>query len=332
MGRFGIPGPSRFAGLVRARRQPLERRRGKTIRAGLDPGNDSRRNMTEPHGGEAQPATGGHRIAPRSPQFRFPRGIDKHWLGGSVFRTHWLNSYTLIIPDGEKFIARTTKRYVDRVDPELRERLLGLLGQEISHSREHEKFFDNLTEQGYRIGGFVSAYKFAMYSVLEKLISSLMGRKLLLSTAAAIEHFNAVIAEVGLTNGFLDEADPGVRPLFEWHYAEEIEHKAVVFDVLRQVAPSYPVRAIGVVFATCTFMGALLIGTMVLVAQDRKLFDRECLRDAAQLFFSKERFVPKLLVAFRDYLRRGFHPDQHDSYPLAWEVFERLGVRFGRSI
>ncbi len=273
----------------------------------------------------------GHRIALRSPQFRFPQGIGKHWLGGSVFRTHWLNSYTLIIPDGEKFILRTTKRYADRVDPELRERLLGLLGQEISHSREHEKFFDNLREQGYRIGGFVSAYKFASYSVLERLISGLMGRKFLLSTAAGIEHFNAIIAEAGLSNGFLEKADPEVRPLFEWHYAEEIEHKAVVYDVLRQVAPSYPLRAIGMVFATCTFMGALLMGTMVLLAQDGKLFDRECLKEAVQFFFSKERFVQRLLGAIRDYLRRGFHPDQHDSYPLAGEVFERLGVRFGRA-
>ena len=276
-------------------------------------------------------ATLGHRIAPRSPQFRFPEGIDKHWFAGSAFRTHWLNSYTLIIPDGEKFILRSTKRYLDRVDPELRERLLGLLGQEISHSREHEKFFDNLREQGYRIGGFVSAYKFAFYGVLEGLIGRLMGRKFLLSTAAAIEHLNAVIAEVGLSNGFLEQADPEVRPLFEWHYAEEIEHKAVVYDVLRQVAPSYPVRAIGMVFATCTFMGVLLMGTIVLVAQDRKLFDRECLRDATQFFFSKEKFVRRLLLAFRDYLRQGFHPDQHDSYGLAAEVFERLGVRFGHA-
>jgi hypothetical protein len=262
-------------------------------------------------------------IRARSPKFRFPEQTDKHWFGGSVFKTHWLNSYTLVIPDGEKFIHRTTKKFLDRVDPNLREQVLGLLGQEISHSREHEKFFENLSGQGYRIEGFLSFYRFVFYGVLEKLVGVVLGPKLILSTAAAIEHINAVIAEVGLSNAFLEEADPEVRPLFEWHYAEEIEHKTVVYDVLQQVAPSYLVRAIGLLFAFVTFLGVLSIGTLVLVAQDRKLFAP--LRDATTFFFTKERFVPKMAGALADYLRPGFHPDQRDNERLSEEAFRRLG-------
>ncbi len=265
----------------------------------------------------------GHRIKARSPKFHFPEQTDKHWFGGSVFKTHWLNSYTLIIPDGEKFIHRTTKKFLDLVDPTLQEQVLGLLGQEISHSREHEKFFENLSGQGYRIGGFLSVYRFVFYGVLERLVGLVLGRKFILSTAAAIEHINAVIAEVGLSNAFLEDAHPEVKPLFEWHYAEEIEHKAVVYDVLQQVAPSYFVRAIGLLFAFVTFLGVLAIGTLVLVAQDKKLFAP--LRDATAFFFSKDRFVPRMLGAMVDYLRPGFHPDQRDNERLSEEAFRRLG-------
>lgn len=265
-----------------------------------------------------------HRIRPRPVVFAFPRGTERHWFGNSPFKTHWLNSYTLIIPEGEKFILRTTRRYLDQVDGVLREQVQGLLGQEALHSREHERFFENLRSQGYRIDGFVRWYTFILYGVLERCTRFVFGPKMLLSTASALEHINAVIAEIGLTHEFLSDADPGVRPLFEWHYAEEIEHKAVVYDVLRKVSRSYVLRVLGLPGATFCFLGALGVGTMSLLWQDRRLLNRRTLREAWRFFFVDPGFFQKYCEAVRSYLRPSFHPDDRDNYQLAEDMLARL--------
>ena len=43
-----------------------------------------------------------------------------------------------------------------------------------------------------------------------------------------------------------------MREMLAWHAAEEIEHKAVAFDVLQAVAPSYALRMAGLFFAFST--------------------------------------------------------------------------------
>jgi len=258
-------------------------------------------------------------------EFAFSPAIDKHWCGGSPFKTHWLNSYTLIIPEGEKFILRSTKRYGGRVDGELKGRLLALQAQEALHSKEHERFYKNLKIQGYKIDGYVRAYRFVSFDILEKL-GTLIFPNLLLSTAAGLEHVNAVLAEIGLTHDFLEGADLQVRPLFEWHYAEEIEHKAVCHDVLQLVAPSYLLRISGLFFASVTFVNFLIAGTAALLWQDRQLVRGKSLREAARFFFKEPGFFFKYCSAVRVYLRPRFHPDERDNYHLADGIFAHHGT------
>lgn len=264
-------------------------------------------------------------IEARPVEFPFSPAINKHWFDGSAFKTHWLNSYTLIIPEGEKFILRSAKHYLSRADDELRARVLGLASQEALHSREHERFYKNLSLQGYSVDGYLKFYRFLSFNVMEKLGAALFGHGLLLSTASAIEHINVMIAEIGLTDRFLSGADRQVRPLFEWHYAEEIEHKAVCHDLLHKVAPSYLLRISGLLFATVTFVLFLVVGTVVLLFQDRELFSARVVREGSRFFFRKPGFVFKYLSAVRAYLNPRFHPDQHDNYDLAAQVIRHHG-------
>jgi predicted metal-dependent hydrolase len=266
-----------------------------------------------------------NKIEARSVDFPFDPAIDKHWFGGSAFRTHWLNSYTLIIPDGEKYVLRSTKRYLGRVEGELKNRVLGLLAQEALHSREHEKFYHNLRIQGYKVDGFLRLYRTVCYDMLERFGRMVFSPNLMLSTAAGLEHINVVIADIGLTRDFLAGSDPQVRPLFEWHYAEEIEHKAVCHDVLQVVAPSYPLRLAGLLFASMTFVNFLALGTAVLLWQDGEIATRKTLREAGRFFFSEPGFFFRYWSAVRAYFRRRFHPDQQDDYYLAQQVFAGYG-------
>src|SRR5690606_38483751 len=98
---------------------------------------------------------------------------------------------------------------------------------------------------GFEIDRFLGRYR-AITSALE----ARMPAKLRLAITAAAEHFTAILAEGAFENGVLDNVHPLMQQLLAWHAAEEIEHKAVAFDVLQQIDSSYALRIAGLAFAT----------------------------------------------------------------------------------
>lgn len=60
-----------------------------------------------------------------------------------------------------------------------------------------------------------------------------------LAIIAGFEHLTTLFAEFALETDFLAEAEPKLRELFEWHGAEEIEHKSVAYDVFQNATDSY---------------------------------------------------------------------------------------------
>lgn len=259
----------------------------------------------------------------RRPGFLFESSIPKHWLAGSVFKTHLLNSFTLIFPEGEKYFIRSIRKYLKNMDdPELRHQVLTFLKQEGQHSVEHEKFLQNLRSQGYEIDGFLNFVEKLTRNYLEPLFSD----KLNLATTAGFEHFTALLAELGLSTEFLAQAHPKMRDLFEWHAAEEIEHKAVAFDVLQKVDANYFLRIIGVIIALVMLSTLSTAATMMLVAQDKKTFSNEVWKDFWEISFVREKLLIEGSKIFAHYFDPSFHPTKDKNIGLAQRVFSRIGI------
>lgn len=271
-------------------------------------------------------------IRPRKPELPFSSTIPRHWFGGSAVATHIANGVNLLFPAGERFFVRSVKHYFERFrdDPEARAAIRGFFGQEGRHAREHERFFQVLEAQGYEIRGFLAMYERVTFGVLEPL----MPPALRLAVTAAAEHFTAIMANRALEYDFLDTAHPVMRKLMLWHAAEEIEHKAVAFDVLQRVSPSYTLRAAGLFVAAVVLAAWWLGATRMLLSQDgiepsRARRDLRKLREyratkTGRPTDSIGRYV--FLHGIRSYLRRDFHPNDHDNYHLARAFLEQLAA------
>jgi predicted metal-dependent hydrolase len=265
---------------------------------------------------------------PRAPRLAFD-GVRRHWFGGSRAATQIANGVNLLFPAGERFFIRSVRHYLDRLSPELASQVKGFFGQEGRHAQAHERLFDTLRLQGFDIDSFLERYELVAYDNIEKVVP----HSLRLAVTVALEHFTAILAEDALTTDVLAHADPEIRRLLEWHAVEELEHKAVAFDVLKEVAPGYPLRVLGMAVATMTLGGFWLWATRDLLQQDgsslveaRKELDE--LR-ALAIQGGERRVMDPIgtrvfLRGILEYLSPGFHPMNRDHSKLIADTLKRL--------
>jgi predicted metal-dependent hydrolase len=260
------------------------------------------------------PAAARHPIRPRAPKLPSAEDLPTHWLGGSAAATHLVNGVNLVFPAGERFFTRSVLCYRDRIaEPELLEQVRGFCGQEAHHASAHEKLFDRLRAQGFRIDRYLRVYEAFAYGFLERLAP----RALRLSVTAALEHYTAIMAENALRMGTFDRAHPHVRELLLWHSAEEIEHKSVAFDVLQRMHPSYALRLAGLAAATLCLGFFWLLGALMLMRQDREAGFGRLLRELREVQQRNPILRRVFARGIREYVRRDFHPRQNDNLALA---------------
>jgi len=263
-------------------------------------------------------------IKPRAPKFSFTE-VPRRWFGGSSVGTHVINAVNLLFPAGERFFVRSVRHYLPELDPVADAQLLadvqGFFGQEGRHAQAHERYFEALVAQGYRIEQFLKIYEKITYGIMEKNISPALS----LSITVALEHYTAILAENALTMRFLDFAHPSLRSLLKWHAAEEIEHRAVAFDVLKRVDPSYRLRMQGMAVATAALVGFWIAGTVLLLAQEGKGWSRG---DPELVLLRRGNSIGRNVFwrGIREYLRRDFHPSQHAVDALAAKYLSDAGL------
>ena len=282
--------------------------------------------LSHPTRGERRAA-----ITPRAPAFDLD-GLPRHWFFGSPALTHLANGVNLLFPAGERMFVRAVRRFADGLDPELAAQVKGFGGQEGRHAQAHERVFDALRAQGFEIDRFLAFYERVAYGVIEKAAPP----ELKLATTVALEHFTAILAEEALTSGLLEGAHPSMRKLLMWHAVEELEHKAVAFDVLAAKRPSYAWRMAGLAMATATLGTFWLLATKELLAQDgMSLADAARELDKLRKTAVKKGFSQRGSIAsrvffrgIREFARPDFHPFDRDHRALVERALERL-VREG---
>ncbi len=262
-------------------------------------------------------------ITPRKLVIEFDDDIPRYWCHGSAFMTHMLNTYTLLIPDNENYYIRHLVRCESQIsDIDLQRRLKDFCRQEAQHGVGHRAYWRNLDQLGIRYRGMVKLVGWFNYKLLEPLIP----RKLHLANIACIEHINAYIGSFYLKHDLLKDADPRMRFLFNWHFAEEIEHSGVSFDVFQHVSGNYLFRLLAGLLVFPLFYLINSLGTFYLLGQDGKLLSPGTWRDLARFLFrygAMSHALRNMLV----YFKPGFHPSQVSDYRLVEAFMSRSEIR-----
>jgi uncharacterized protein len=259
---------------------------------------------------------------PRDPAIELS-AVPRHWLAGNPAATAISNGINLLFPIGERFFVRSVHHYFDQIlDGELRAQAKAFFKQEGHHARKHDEFNAVLREQGFAIDDFL-----ARYDAISRWIEERVPAKLNLAGTAAAEHFTAILADGAFSKGILDSLHPTMQELLAWHAAEEIEHKAVAFDVLRTIDDSYALRIAGLAYATVMLGSFWFWAAMMLLRQER-LGPRGTLRELRKMR-RRDPVIQRVFVrGIKQYLRRGFHPSDNANEHLAREWFAAHGLPF----
>ncbi len=243
------------------------------------------------------------------PRFFF---YDKNPLASSLFAV-----FSAIFPPGERFFVESVRRFRDQIaDPTLRAKVSGFIGQESIHGREHERLNEWFVAHGFDMAMPDRMIRFSL-GLLENLPPSQQ-----LACTTFMEHFTAHLAEAWLTDlEFRKGTDPEMLRLWSWHALEELEHKAVAFDVHRHLSEHEHLER---VLAGPLVIGALgpgiLFSLVWLVATQGEALNLREHRRGIRALIGRDGFLSRIFPRLPEYTKKDFHPDRHDTRAIekAW--------------
>lgn len=225
-----------------------------------------------------------------------------------------------IFPPGERFFAESVRRYREHAtEGALKAQVAGFMGQEALHGQEHEK----LNAHFKRIG-FDTAVPDRLIRRGLWLLARLPPSQQLACTCF-MEHFTARLGQQLLTDeNYRRLVDPEMIKLWQWHALEELEHKAVAFDVYERVGNRQIERRLAMPLVVAALLPPVLLSWAWMVLRDPQAREwREHAR-GLRLLLGREGFVTPILSKMGVFWRPGFHPAKHDTRELVEQWRQKL--------
>lgn len=255
-------------------------------------------------------------IQPKALGVKLGSDVPTYWFDDNPFLTHFLTAFSALFPQGESFMIDSVRLFRDEVksNAALHTECGGFIGQEAHHSREHAIINDFMSTRGIPVN--------KLSDLLDSWVPVLKGlpKKDQMAITGAAEHLTALFGDLVLSNPeVMDQVDKSLRPVWIWHAIEEIEHKAVTYDLFDAVDGNYLRRVYGYVIALLLVVGFSTYGTALFMIEDKKNFSLAKTAQGVWWMFGigkKSGYLRKSFPALLDYLRIDYHPWKENNSDL----------------
>ncbi|MEZ4287958.1 MAG: metal-dependent hydrolase [Polyangiales bacterium] len=258
-------------------------------------------------------------IEARRSNFDYRDLKPRFWYRDNSILSSLFASLSAVFPPGEKEFVRSVMQFREQIrDPELMKLVRKFAAQEGEHARQHRIANEYLDELGYR-ATFLSKH---LDSHIQAMLKQ-FGDEDLLASTVGMEHITAILADYILTHPELFDGVPeSARELLKWHAVEEIEHKAVAFDVYAETVGDK--ARLNKVFRIITWEFGLrmLAYTVAGLYWQRHIPRPKEIADTIRFLFGKDGIVTSIRGDYSDFYRSDFHPWQKDNRALleAWKA------------
>ena len=265
-------------------------------------------------------------VRPRRPGWTFDGlgDVPRAWHPAGLGPTAFLEALSAMAPVVESFFIDDARRLLPRVaDERMRADGAAFLRQEAAHACMHAAFNRLLVRQGVPVEAVAHTIR-QWLAIVDWTSSDLRS-----SVAMAGEHLLGEIGHALLSRpALLAGVDARIASLFRWHSYEEIEHKAVLFDVFHAARGrslyTYAVRVTGLWIAVVLLAVAWPAASyQILASAGAAHAPRPWLR-LLRFLFGRDGMLRGCWRALGAYHRPGFHPwryrDDRASLSDLWAV------------
>ena len=257
-------------------------------------------------------------ITVRKLQFN-PKAIRRHYFANSPVMSHMLTALSSTFPIGEQFFVHSVRNVRDKVkDEKLQAQIAAFIGQEAMHSKAHAEFNDAWRSDDYHLDRFQ-----AWLARKNEYVKNLHP-KIQLAITCAFEHFTALLGGYILRHPeVLATLDDDAVKLWVWHAIEEIEHRAVAFDVYQAVYGDDKIRRMIMRSVTTGFASLTFYSATRLFLQDKAKSLPKVGGNFFGLYLLGKMFI-QLLPEYLSYFKADFHPSDIDYTKIVKYWKERL--------
>ena len=257
----------------------------------------------------------------RDLHFLPPKDRIHDWHKKGPHMTQFMNALSLFFPAGERLFIDAVREYRDQIpDPDLKKAATAFIGQEAMHSREHIEY-NKLMEEAGLPADKLDAFVWSLLDFLKERTPKSMP----LSATIALEHFTALMGGFLLDHPeVLEGSQEDYQRMWQWHAMEEVEHKAVCYDVWEKCIGRGPTayfkRAFGMTAATAIFW-PLVLAFYVQMVNSSEACRKEGWRGhltVLNTLFGKPGVLRKQIPEWLEFFKYSFHPwQQNNSHHIA---------------
>lgn len=245
----------------------------------------------------------------RDPSFELKKHLSSNWANDDAFLTACFNALSFSFPKGEKFFMNSVRAFKDRVSSEMAEEIRMFCIQEATHTREHIKYNKLLCElKGYDLEKFDSIYA----KSLEKSYTDKVNDKIRLAITTAMEHITSTMG-ISILTGKILKSDNPVVDMWKWHSLEEVEHKAVSYDVYKAINGSNKVLRVVMKLALIDIGRNTIKIAIKMLRHDKQFWKLSTFKSMFRFFFSKNGALRVNYADYKSFFDNDFNPDTHGS-------------------